>query len=67
MGRLWEMHQQGQRRRMAIRNQLANAGQDERIAALERQVDDLEGLVGRVIRRIELKLGEDLDEDGRVG
>ena len=67
MGRLWEMHQQGQRRRMAIRNQLANAGQDERIAALERQVDDLEGLVGRVIRRVELKLGEDLDEDGRVG
>ena len=66
MGLLWELHQQGRRRRTAMRNQLANASQDQRLAELERQVDGLEELVGRVIRRIETKLGEDLD-DGRVG
>ena len=67
MGVLWELHQQGQRRRLAMRNQMQNLGQDQRLAELEQQVDELETLLGKVIHRIELKLGEDLDDDGRVG
>jgi hypothetical protein len=67
MGVLWEMHQQGQGRRQAMRAEQANQSQDQQIASLRQQVEELEDLLGKVIHRIEVKLGEDLDDDGRVG
>jgi hypothetical protein len=67
MGVLWEMHQQRQRRRLAARNQFQNMSQDQRIAALEQDFEQLDEFIGNVVRRIEAKLAVDLDGDGKVG
>jgi hypothetical protein len=67
VGLLWEMHQQRRMRRIGMRSQLQNMDQNQRLAELERQVDELEEFVGQIVRRLEEKLGEDLDRDGKIG
>jgi len=67
MGLLWEMHQQRRMRRIGMRSQLQNMDQNQRLAEVERQVDELEEFVGQIVTRLEEKLGEDLDRDGKIG
>ena len=63
MGFLWDLVQQSQISQQ--RDQTASL--DQRMANLERELDQMRGLVQTLIRRLETSLGEDIDRDGRVG
>lgn len=66
MGLIWEMHQQGQGRRRNARQMMATASIDQRVAELEKEVDELSNLLEKVITKLEATLGTDLDGDGKV-
>ncbi len=66
MGLIWEMHQQGQGRRRDARQMMASASLEQRVAELEKEVDEMNNLLERVITKLEETLGTDLDGDGKV-
>ena len=63
MGFLWDLVQQNQ-----ITKQRDRAATDsDRINALEQEVERLSTVVHELIDRLEIHLGTDLDQDGRIG
>lgn len=63
MGLIWDLIQQNQ-----ISTQAARAGTlEQRVMMLETQLQSTQRLLHAVIQRLEVKLGSDLDSDGRVG
>jgi hypothetical protein len=67
MGLLWELHQQNQLRRRSWAQEARTVNLEDRIAELERQIDERDELLGRLIERLETTLGQDLDGDGTIG
>lgn len=63
MGLLWEMAQQGQQRRTAN----AAASVEQRVAGLEERLDAQTRLLSTLVKKLEQRFGEDLDEDQRIG
>ncbi|GEM_PF-2540501 len=66
MGLIWEMHQQGQGRRRDARQMMASASLEQRVTELEKELDEMNNLLERVITKLEETLGTDLDGDGKV-
>ena len=63
MGFLWDLMQQSQ-----LKEHESRAGTLEgRVAALEADLAETRRILSETLRRLESKLGEDLDRDGRVG
>ena len=63
MGLFWDLIQQNQ-----ISNQSSRSDSVERrVAELERQVNAMNGLLREMLLRLEQRLGEDIDRDGKVG
>jgi len=63
MGLFWDLYQQSQ-----ISQHQERAGAlEQRVAMLERELDDTRRLLHEVIGRLERHVGADLDRDGRVG
>jgi chaperonin cofactor prefoldin len=63
MGLFWDLIQQNQ-----ISNQSSRADSlEQRVASLERQVDATNRLLRELLTRLEHRLGEDIDRDGRIG
>jgi hypothetical protein len=63
MGLFWDLIQQNQ-----ISDQSSRSNSlEQRVAALERQVDSMNGLLRELLMRLEQRLGEDIDRDGKVG
>lgn len=67
MGLLWELHQQNQMRRRNVVQAARTWNLEERVAELERQIEERDELLGRLIERLETTLGQDLDGDGTIG
>jgi hypothetical protein len=67
MGLLWELHQQNQMRRRHVVQAARTWNLEDRVAELERQIDERDELLGRLIERLETTLGQDLDGDGTIG
>jgi chaperonin cofactor prefoldin len=63
MGLFWDLIQQNQ-----ISNQSSRADSVERrVAELERQVDAMNRLLQEMLVRLEQRLGDDIDRDGKIG
>ena len=63
MGLFWDLIQQSQ-----ISNQSNRSDSlEQRVASLERQMEATNGLLRELLTRLEQRLGEDLNRDGRVG
>jgi hypothetical protein len=63
MGLFWDLIQQGQ-----ISDQRERAtGLEQRVGHLEDRLDRMERLFQEVLQRLESALGQDLDQDGRIG
>ena len=63
MGLFWDLYQQSQ----ISKHQERTGAVEQRLAALERELDDTRNLLREVIGRLEQHVGADLDRDGRVG
>ncbi|HEX6010739.1 MAG TPA: hypothetical protein VFY87_02825 [Geminicoccaceae bacterium] len=63
MGLLWEMAQQGQQRRTAERA----VSLDQRVSDLEERLGAQTQLLSTLVKKLEQRFGEDLDEDQRIG
>jgi hypothetical protein len=63
MGLLWEMAQQGQQRRTAA----TASSLDQRVAELETRLEAQTELLSTLVKKLEQRFGEDLDEDQRIG
>ena len=63
MGFLWDLYQQSQLSEHGARS----GALEERVARLEDELRRTQGVVRELIGRLEQRLGEDLDRDGRVG
>lgn len=66
MGMMWEMYQQGSKRRSDMETKQAQMTLEERIDALENELRDQSNLIKNLIYRLETVLGKDLDGDGKV-
>jgi hypothetical protein len=62
MGFLWDLYQQNQ----ISKHHDRTSSVEQRLARTEEEVERLSALVGELIRRLEAKLGTDLDGDGKV-
>ena len=63
MGLFWDLIQQGQ-----ISSQSGRADSlEHRVAELENQVNAMNGLLRDVLWRLEQRLGEDINRDGKIG
>ena len=63
MGLFWDLIQQNQ-----ISNQSSRADSlEQRVASLERQMDAMNRLLRELLTRLEQRLGEDINRDGRIG
>jgi hypothetical protein len=63
MGLFWDLYQQSQ-----ISSHQERAGAlEQRVAMLERELDETRTLLRDLIGRLERHVGQDLDRDGRVG
>ena len=63
MGLFWDLIQQSQ-----ISNQSNRSDSlEQRVASLERQMEATNGLLRELLTRLEQRLGEDLNRDGRIG
>jgi len=63
MGLFWDLIQQNQ-----ISNQSSRADSVERrVAELERQVDAMNRLLQEMLVRLEQRLGDDINRDGKIG
>ena len=63
MGFLWDLMQQSQ---ISAQEQ-RNASLEGRVTALEIELRRTREILHALIERLERKIGEDLNEDGRVG
>jgi len=63
MGLFWDLIQQSQISSQS--NQTDSL--ERRVAELERQVDAMNRLLREMLTRLERRLGEDVDRDGRIG
>jgi hypothetical protein len=63
MGLFWDLIQQGQ---ISDRRERAT-GLEQRVGHLEDRLDRMERLFQEVLQRLESALGQDLDQDGRIG
>ena len=63
MGLFWDLIQQSQ-----ISSQASQADSlERRVAELERKLDAMNGLFREMLARLEQRLGEDVNRDGRIG
>lgn len=63
MGLFWDLIQQSQ-----ISSQSGRADSlEQRVAELERQVEAMNRLLREMLVRLEQRLGEDINRDGRIG
>lgn len=63
MGFIWDMIQQGQ-----ISDQQSRADSlEDRVESLEAELQATREALVEIVRRLENRLGEDFDGDGRVG
>ena len=63
MGLFWDLIQQSQ-----ISSQSSQTDSlERRVAELERQVDAINRLLREMVTRLEQRLGEDVNRDGRIG
>jgi chaperonin cofactor prefoldin len=63
MGLFWDLIQQNQ-----ISNQSSRSDSlEHRVASLERQMEATNGLLRELLTRLEQRLGEDINRDGRIG
>lgn len=63
MGLFWDLIQQSQ-----LQEQATRAGSlESRVATLEAELASTRQILSEALRRLETKLGEDLDRDGRIG
>ena len=63
MGLFWDLIQQSQ-----ISSQSSQTDSlERRVAELERQVDAMNHLLRELVTRLEQRLGEDVNRDGRIG
>ena len=67
MGLFWDIIQQSQIAEQRTRTSDIEGKLDRRIDRLEEDVDELHRLVLEIARRLEKRLGEDLDGDGHIG
>jgi len=63
MGLFWDLIQQSQ----IDKHGRQAATLEERVAQLERELDDMRELLRALLQRLEQQTGEDLDRDGRIG
>ena len=63
MGLFWDLIQQSQISEQRDRSWSL----ERRVAELERELDGTRLLLQRLLKRLESSVGEDLDNDGRVG
>ena len=63
MGLFWDLYQQSQISQHAERSGVL----EDRVVQLEEELRRTQLLLREVIGRLEQRLGEDLDRDGRVG
>ncbi len=63
MGLFWDLIQQSQIDRHGRQADTL----EERVARLERELEDMRDLLRALLHRLEQQFGEDLDRDGRVG
>jgi chaperonin cofactor prefoldin len=63
MGLFWDLIQQNQISSQSSRSDSL----EQRVAALERQMDATNKLLRELLTRLEQRFGEDIDRDGRVG
>jgi hypothetical protein len=63
MGLFWDLIQQNKISGQS--NQTASL--ERRVAELERQVDAMNRLLREMVTRLEQRLGEDVDRDGKIG
>ena len=63
MGLFWDLYQQSQ----ISKHQERTGAVEQRLATLERELDETRRLLHEVIGRLEQHVGADLDRDGRVG
>jgi hypothetical protein len=63
MGFLWDLIQQSQ----IHEHRKTAESLEQRVAALERELDETRSLLRTLLERLESRLGEDLDEDGQIG
>ncbi|HYT60168.1 MAG TPA: hypothetical protein VEL06_08345 [Haliangiales bacterium] len=63
MGLFWDLIQQSQ-----ISSQSGRADSlEQRVAELERQVEAMNRLLREMLVRLEQRLGEDINRDGKIG
>ena len=63
MGLFWDLIQQSQ-----ISSQSSQTDSlERRVAELERQADAMNRLLREMVTRLEQRLGEDVNRDGRIG
>lgn len=63
MGFVWDLIQQSQLADRRAETETLEA----RVSGLEQDVRELREIMGRLLRRLEERFGEDVDGDGRVG
>ena len=63
MGLFWDLYQQSQ----ISKHQERAGAVEQRVAMLERELEDTRRLLHEVIGRLEKHVGADLNSDGRVG
>ncbi len=66
MGMLWEAHQQSSGRRTDRRQNMRTMGLEQQVQELNSLVEDLEKELGDVVKYLEQKFGEDVNNDGQV-
>jgi hypothetical protein len=63
MGFLWDLLQQSQ----ISRHSQQSGNLEQRVAALEGEIRRTQGVLHELITRLEQHVGQDLNDDGRVG
>lgn len=66
MGLLWEMHQQSSAQRASQIQAASTASLEERVAMLEQLFQELDNEFEIVVRNLEQKLGDDINNDGKI-
>jgi hypothetical protein len=67
MGHLWEMYEQLENAHVDAEQGRAEMAMASRIAWLEQTVVRQNEVLGALIHQLEIRFGEDLDGDGRIG
>ena len=67
MGHLWEMYEQLENAHVDAEQGRAELVLAQRVAWLEQTVIRQNEVLGALIHQLEIRFGEDLDGDGRIG